>query len=320
MTATTLTGGPATEFDSVKYVLDAISDSVRVNVTPAGLVTGLAPTSIPVQIDLLAFANGTVRADKVLVNVTPTATSGLTLSLQPTASDSTKLASGSAKSIIPLLRNPTTGDTVAVPLLQYDVNPSDATRVAAYTSFIRMSTAFNGLLVERRLITPTALTQNQIMPLVGEGTAWIYGEVNAYGSLLRDSVLYTFTYPYTATVATHKSNLALLMTVNAGSALSSPAAVTLTLAPGAIVTFSNSVPSTDSLTITYTFDTPAAATAPPGSPSTAGGASGNVTPLAGGQSSRRQFLTPGTYHWTTDAAGGPAPWPGQTFTGTIIVQ
>jgi hypothetical protein len=69
------------------------------------------------------------------------------------------------------------------------------------------------------------------------------------------------------------------------------------------------------LTIAYTFDDPTAAGAVE-----LGDPSGNIPALSGGQSSMRRFSVPGTYRWVATAAGGPAPWPGQQLTGTIVVK
>lgn len=315
---TSLDGTPITQFDSAQYLLATATDSARATVTLNGLVTAVRPSSTPVPVNVLVYLNGTVQVDQMLIQTTATTIPGITLSIQPPPGDSAKLASGTVKTIVPVLQNVTTGLSVVGPQLEYEVKVADESRLGVYTANITLP-SFLTLRVGRTSLTPS-VGRNQIVPYVSSGAAWVYARVNAYGTVLQDSVLYTFSYPYVGTVATSKSSLAVMTTINGGSALQPGLSATVTLTPGAIITFSSGLSATDLLTIAYTFDNPTAATAPVVSPSTTGGASGNVTALVGGQNSRRQFLTPGTYHWTTLAAGGPAPWPGQTFNGTIVIK
>lgn len=308
---TTLAGAPVTTFDSVVYQLKTASDTLRVRLTTAGLVTGVASSgSAVVLINAFAFKAGALRGDQVVAQVTPTAFSGLTLSVQPVASDSARLAAGTTKTIVPALRNPTTGASVATPAVKYTIKGTDSTRVDVFRGTIQYFQNVTDFLWVRPPTVNTGLASNQVVALAGEGTAWLYATVSAYGTLLQDSVQYTLTYPFTQTIATVKVNLA-IQSIYAGMAL--------TLAPGAIITFQNGVAATDPMTVAYTFDHPAAATAPV-PPSTTGGASGNVTALTGTQTSRRQFNTPGAYHWTVTAAGGLTPWPGQSLSGAIVIK
>jgi hypothetical protein len=309
-TGTTFTGAAIT-MDSVIYQLNTLSDSVRLRLANTGLVTALASTNrSPVRINVLGFKDGVVRGDQIVVQVTLAAPAGLVFSIKPIAPDSAKLASGTTKTINPVLMNPNTGESVSTPAVMYKIKGSDSARVDTFRGVVTYRITNTDIMTVRTPQSPSAQQPNQITALRGEGTAWIYAAINAYGTAFADSVQYTFSYPYTQTIGTGKANLAIQ---------SMYADQTVTLAPGATVTFQNTVPTTDPLTIAYTFDNPGGATA--ASPaSTTGGASGNVTALAGGQSSRRQFLTPGTYKWTTTAAGGPAPWPGQTQSGTIVIK
>lgn len=311
VTGVSLAGAGISTFDSVLYQYNALADSVRLRMTSGGLLTGLASTgATPVRINVIAFKEGTVRGDQVLAQVTPAAVTGLTLSIQPIAPDSAKLAAGVTKTITPVLRNPVTGIAVATPAVIYKIKGPDSARVDVYRGSVRYVISSANAMTVRPTTANSGLAPNQFIALSGEGTAWLYATVNAYGTVLQDSVRYAFSYPYTQTISTVKVNLAVQ---------SMYGYTTLTLAPGAIVTFQNGVAATDPLTVAYAFDNPAAVTAP-SPPSTAGAASGNVTTLTGGQTSRRQFLTSGTYHWTVIAAGGPAPWPGQTLAGTILVK
>lgn len=308
VTGRSLTGTPIDGFDSVTFALVRPADTLRVRLTSSGHVTGLAPSSGTAHVELNAYAykGKSIRVARALVQVTPAIVPGTILSIQPAPPDSAKLAQGVTKTIIPVLRNPTTGARVASPVVWYTVRPADELRIGRY---------------QPRLVTPEGtVTQwfpspapapNQIRASAGEGTVWIYARINVYGTTLTDSVLYTLSYPYVLTILTEKVNLKVASKTAANQEYN--------LAPGAQVTFRNGVAPTDPLLVTYTFDNPSAATAPSPLPAV-GGTTGNLTPLKGGQSSTRRFLTPGTYRWTATASGGPDPWPGQTVTGTIVIK
>lgn len=310
LSVASLTGTPLTTFDSVVYMTANATDTLTVRVDRTGLVTGRAPTAASIPVNVLAFHHRTFNGDQILVTVTPTAVPGLTLSIQPPAGDSTKLAAGTAKTITPVLRNPTTGQNVMGVGLQYAVQPQDEERVGVFIGTVGLS--------GHAALSPAA-ARNQIVPYVFSGSAWIYARVNAYGAYLQDSVQYTFTHPYTGSVRISKSNLAVQTVLNAGDATAAAVNADIILQAGATVTFTNGVGTTDPLTAVFTFDNPAAATvATP--PSPLGGTTGNVTTLTGGQGATRRFLTPGTYHWTWAVSGGPAPWTGQSATGAIIIK
>lgn len=302
-----LTGAALGSPDSVRYVLVNPADTLRVRVSPTGVVTGVAVTSTPVQINVFAFTGDAARADQSLVQVTASAITGLTLSIQPTAPDSAKLAQGTAKTIRPVLRNPSTGQSVTNPAMRYVVKGADTKRVGVYRPSIVIP---GGVELQPRVVPTPRPTANQIVPWVGEGSAWIYGSVTAFGVELRDSVLYTLSYPFTFTYSVRIFNLRLA---------SDQTNSVITLAPGATITFSNGVSATNPMTLSYTFSDPSVALA--ASPaSTTGGASGNVAPISGAQTSRRRFSTLGSYQWTATAGGASAPWAGQTVTGTIVIK
>lgn len=317
MSAVSLTGAPVTTFDSVVYRLGNVGDSASIRVSSTGLVTGVAPIGNALPVNVLVYLNGTCNGDQLLITVTAGAVPGLTLSIQPPVGDSAKQSIGLAKTIIPVLRNPTTGQSLTGVQLQYAVQSQDQDRLGVFTGAISLNSAAGAASVH--LPKSPSAARNQILPYVGEGSVWVYAALNAYGTLLQDSVQYSFTYPYTGTVAISKSSLAVLIAINGGIGLAVPSLPAFTLAPAGIVTFTNNAPLNDPLTVAYIFDNPAAATAP-SLASTVGGASGNVSALAAQTSSRRQFLTAGTYRWTMTTSGGTAPWSGQTATGTIIVK
>jgi len=309
-TGITYTGEPVTQFDSVVYQYNSLSDTLRFKLSPSGLVTGVGTSGTTLmRVNVIAFKGSTIRGDQIIVQVTPATITGLTMSIQPVAPDSAKLAMGTRKTIVPVVRNPSTGESVANPAVIYEVRGSDSSRVDVFRGNVTYRINPSDLMIVRPG-TSASVGTNQILALRGEGSARIYATIVAYGTALKDSVQYTFSYPYSQTISTQKLNLAV---VNAF------ADQTVILAPGATLTFSNNVSSTDALTVTYTFDNPAAATAA-NPASTTGGASGDVTVLTGGQSSRRRFDTPGTYKWTAVTGGGQAPWTGQTLSGTIVIK
>lgn len=307
--ALSLTGTPVTTLDSVHYAFRTLADSARVSISPSGLVTGLTPSVTDVIVNVLAFQGAVIRGDHLLLKVTTAADPGVHLVLQPTA---TTLAQGTVATIAPTLFDPSTNTTIASPVIRYSVKAADRTRVSVYSPSIGLTIGTTAVTVRSLpyVFPASTLTQNQVLAFTGEGTAWVYADVTAYGTVLHDSVLFTFTYPKSATISTVKSNLAVTSTY---------ASQSLVVAPGATVTFNNGSAATDPLTIAYTFDNPSAATAAT-PPSSVGGSTGNISALIGGQASARTFATAGTYHWTATASGGPAPWAGQVITGTIVVK
>jgi hypothetical protein len=222
------------------------------------------------------------------------------LSIQP--SDSAKLAAGSLKTMTPTLRNAVTGMSVPNPVIRYSVRQEDMKRVALHHPEIRVG----GILVQ--ISNTPQPAASQIGALDPEGSAWIYGSVDAYGTAMRDSVMITFSYPFASTIFASKS----------GATITSPAqGQTITLAPGAKVTF-QCLTFDPLLKVSYEFDNPAAAMAA-SPPSTTGGASGNVTALSNFEASSRRFVAPGIYRWTA-VASGPLPWNGRTLGGTIVIK
>lgn len=307
--ALSLTGTPITTLDSVRYLYKTLSDTSRVQISANGVATALSVTTQDVFVTVLAYQGAAIRADHLLLKVTASAVPGLQLVLQP---NTTTLAQGTVGTITPTLLNPTTSATVTSPVIRYSVGAQDQQRMGVYAPvlFITTATGFVTIRPSPYVFPASTLTQNQVLALTGEGTAWVYADLTAYGTAMHDSVLYTFTYPKSATISTVKSNLAVTSTY---------ASQSLVVAPGATVTFNNGSAATDPLTIAYTFDNPSAATAAT-PPSSVGGSTGNISALIGGQSSARTFATAGTYHWTATASGGPAPWAGQVITGTIVVK
>jgi hypothetical protein len=143
---------------------------------------------------------------------------------------------------------------------------------------------------------------------VAPGTAWIHANVLVYGVPLQDSVLYTITNANHIYVGVQNNNLAI--TCQYCNAV---------ITPGGIITFENNFRAGLGISVSFTFDNPAAATAATPA-SVTGGSSGNVTTLTSGQSSDRAFPTPGTYTWTETVSGATPPFVNGTYQGIVVVQ
>jgi hypothetical protein len=310
VSATALSGAeiPVSELDSVRYALFSASDSTRATVDRLrGTVVGVSPSSGPthVRINAFVFKDGIVSGAQSLVQVTATRIAGpLTMSVQPPSPAASVLTWGLAQNAYPTIWNPVTGLSVTNPVIRYEVRPADSLRLGVYTPTIIIPADINPANFRLTPVASPRIAVNQILPYVGEGSAMVYGSVTAYGQALRDSTVYTFTYPSSLTITTATTNLAV-------TAYGFQDQV-MTLASGAVVTFTNGA--SGSMRVTYTFDHPDAATA------VGGGSSGNISPLAVGASAQRAFLQPGTYKWTAMASNAGVPWDGQSVSGTLLVK
>ena len=301
---TTLTGEPMTSFDSVLYVLQRVTDTLRVRVSKTGVVTALGSSgNSPVLLNVIAFKNGTARGDQAVIQITAAAIPNATLSIQPTGSDSARLAKQSSKTIRPVVADLTTGDRVSNPQFRYTYHDADSLKVGCYVpQFPTVGTIPSAQLQLTNCGTRVGL--NAIRALQ-TGTVWVIATATVYGRPLRDSVLYTFTNPFSFSIAVSANNLS----VRGGAATYG----TIYIAPGGTITFQNFLPAQLVTSVDYTFDNPAAATS-------AGGDSGNVLGLHQYDESPRKFLTPGTYTYTSTLNGAVAPFAGVTLSGQIVVQ
>lgn len=307
ITAQSVSGDPITQFDSVRYVLNSIVDTIRVGVSPTGVVTARAVSGgSPVLLNVFAYKDGVGAVDQVVIQVTQTAIAGATLSIQPDPSDSTKIQLGDGKVIPPVIQNPGTGARVSGPRFRFTTTPEDAKKLGCYRLNIpSVSQAFSTASSALRLNGCAAtFGLNQIRAL-SLGTAWVHADALIYGTMLHDSVQYTVTNPYQFYISVTNVNLNVTC-VTSG-----------TIAPGGTVTFTNNIQAGLGMSLAYTFDNPAAAT---DAGSSTGGSSGNITPLAGGESSSRMFMTPGTYTWHAAVSGATPPFTNTTCDGTVIVQ
>jgi hypothetical protein len=308
----TLNGAAVTTFDSVRYALVSIVDTLRVTLAADGTVTGKASSgATPVAVNVFAYKNGVGKADRAIVQVTAASIAGLTLSIQPAATDSAKLARGSTKVITPVIRNAAL-QAVATPALRLTARNQAGAVFAGYVPTILLP-GDDGIIVSVG-VPPVFTSYNTIAAVQGEGTSYIYAEVNAYGTLLQDSVLYTASYPYTGTIQVYTADRHGLQV-----RLNETSTPTATFAPGATITFRNGMLTTSALPMVFTFDTPASALAAT-PPSTTGGASGDVTSINPNQQTNRRFNTAGTVRYTATIGGNLPPYSGQTVTGTIIIK
>jgi hypothetical protein len=314
--AATLDGASVTAFDSVKYLFQTISDTLRVRVSNTGLVTAVAASqpNSPVLVNVLVFKDGVAAADQAAIQITLTRIAGATLSIQPVPPDSAVLAWGNSKTLTPRIGNATTGQYVNGPSIRFEYSPQDSSALECYVPNISAPST----LAQTQLTLPLCggkvfngfLGMNQIHAL-RKGTAWVFANVNVYGVPLRDSVLFRLTNPLTALVYVGTNGLQA-----GGSAYFSD----VVIAPGGTVQFYNNFPAALGLSVAYTIDHPEAALAAT-PPSQYGGQSGNVTSLTSTQnSSSRIFVTPGVYTVTATVSGGVPPFTGATTTGTITVQ
>ena len=303
----TLTGEAITAFDSVKYLFNNRNDTLRVRVSATGEVTALTATAnnTPAVVTVLPFKNGAAKSDDIIIQVTATALTGVSLSIQPPAGDSAKLAQNITKIIVPRLTN-ASAQSVPNAVMRLSVRPADATRVQGYQP---LCVAFAGLdrgTTCQRNVNANVQT-NRIFAVAMSGTGWIYARANVYGTDLVDSVQYTFSPGYALSYSTSSIGLRLNMPDNVTAYLSPTGTWTMQSFFGVAVP------------VSVVFDDPAAA-GPAATPSVNGGSSGNVVNLMPQQNTARRFNTPGTYRWTLTVGGNVAPFSGQTAKGTIIVQ
>lgn len=309
-TGRTLTGTPVTEFDSVRYALQNVTDTLRARLAPTGTVTAIAVsgTGTPVLLNVFAFKGGVVAVDQANLQVTQSRIVGAALSLQPIPPATTTLATGQSKTLVPRIANGS-GQQVASPRLRFDYSATDSQKVSCYAPRITETSTYTQGELNLTDCGSKHLSLNQIYALQA-GTAWVRASVLVYGTMLRDSVQYTFTNPLTGEIDVGPSNvLSAFVPVRNG----------VVIVPGGTVTFYNAFDPSFAASLTFTFDNPTAATAAD-DPSTDGGQSGNVTPLSGYQFTMRKFSTPGVYTWTAVISGSVPPWTGQTTSGTITVQ
>ena len=308
-TGYSLTGEPITSLDSTVYQLDVATDTLYVRLDRDGKITALTPTVGRVNVNVFGYYNNVIKGDRILVQITETSISGLTLSIHPPAGDSTSLRAGAQRELVPVLTNPSTGESVSDPAMRYRVRPEDASTVAVYQPRL-YAPATTDFLVQA--LGVPSLQERWIAAKNGGPSAWIYGEVDAYGTLLRDSVLFSF----------HNNNY-----VRLAASIQNAAAVvlfggwrvnhrTLVVAPGATVELTAFV---DARHVSFTFVGPSVPAA--GNPPTVpGGAAGDVTSITTGQIARRRLMVPGLYTWTMTVLDGALPWKGQTATGKILVK
>ncbi len=309
ITGKTLTGEPITQFDSIVYVYTSNrADTVKIKANQDGTIEALTVTQdySPVILSIVPFKNGVGKSDDIIIQVTQNALSGLSMSIQPIPPDSAKLALGEYKYIEPVISN-SSGESVIAPQLRMDVTREGAQKIIGYgpTCPSQLTTVEYGAVCQRVSGVDWAI---DIIGAQGyEGSAWVYATVNAYGTVLKDSVEYTVSPPYRQQTYISAYQSVTLRNDSEGI---------IYLSPGGTWSFTNGLSATlGDVPISVTFNDPSAASA-----TTIGGASGNIIDLRPGQGTQRRFMTAGTYTWTAIAGGTVKPFAGQTTGGTIIVK
>lgn len=295
---------PMSDFDSVTFSLGSLVDTLRVHLAPDGLVTALSPSGAgsPVQINVVAFRAGVAKADQALIQITSTAIAGLTLSIHPVPPDSTKLAQGAFKQVTPIVWNPVTNESVDGPVLRLEQTVGEAKLVCQlpYVQVVDYTIEQLGGNVCRG-------GANYIQASSSLGMTWVKAQVLAYGTLLRDSVQYTLTYPYLSFIVVGSSGTLTIMPTRRLNAV---------IAPGGTVIFASYIPQATGATMNFTFSDSTVALS-----SGDGTGAGNIYGLEGsGGQANRIFQQTGTYTWTATVIGGIAPFTGQSISGKIIVQ
>jgi len=308
VTGHTLSGAPIASFDSIQYVFQNPSDSVAVHISANGLVTALSPSGVgsPIYVQVMVFKDGLARADVAILQVTDHAIAGATLSIQPGPSDSTRLAVGNDKFIVPVIQNAAGDQQVGFPAVRYEV--SDSTVMQCYIPDFMSTPTVN----ERQLTTSSCGGHRVNLDVIHgnvPGTAWVIASVRVYGVALRDSVLYTVTNPVIEYVVFSPTNLAL-------GGLSTN---TYIITPGGSMVFYNGFDPSTGAMVSWVFDDPSAATAT-NPPATDGDTTGNVSSIGGGLFSTRLFPTAGTYPWTATVTGAFPPFTGAIVKGAVIVR
>jgi hypothetical protein len=217
-------------------------------------------TWAPARISVTSTKGGVTRDTAVYVMVQPTAATATSLSIQPASPADTLLASGTYYPVTPVVAAEG-GGFITGAFVLLSVKPSDT-----------------------RLVTIDQQYQ-QFKPNA-PGQAWIYGTAYVFGTVLRDSVFYTFGPP---------DNISVMVYEDHGSYGSVGADGTLLLAVNGTATFANYTPGP----VEFTFD------------DTTGIVGGNIS-LDVYVQEPRQFTKPGLYTWRTNTT--------PVFTGKILVK
>lgn len=311
VTGRSLSGTPIaqSDFDSVMYYMPNLGDTLRVRLTPGGQVTALASTGYqnPVLIYVIPFKNGSAKEDMVTIQITDNAIAGVSrLSIHPVPPDSAKLAQASYKFFTPVIENSVTHEQVDNPTLRLTIKPEDQPNALTWISGAAPPTLDYNQLIQYNDDLCCG-TWNFLLAKANTGSAWIYASANVYGTVLQDSVLFTFSPRYEIEIS--------IANVYGTFAIRGNGNTAGYVAPGGTVDISNGLTARLNLPITITFDNPAAAL-----PVSPGADSGNVVDLPPSATTYRKFVTPGTYHWTATVGGSLPPFTGQSTYGTIVVQ
>ena len=238
---------------------------------------------------MIVFRGGVRLADEVTLNVTPTVIAGATLHLQPST---TTIKQGAYTYIPVTLGNGVT--QVSGLSVRHTADTTGTPLINTYHPYISDP-------LTRATIAPPSAAFNYVQANVGAGSAYVYAEVNAYGTILRDSVLFHFAYPSSAFIAVPGTQEGFTIAPTANHQ-------TLNLNSGASVLFANFL-NASGVMLDVTF-----------SDSTAVIPATNIHGLGQYSSASRKFNIPGTYTWTITVSGPIALYNAQTFTGKLHIQ
>jgi len=257
-TARALDGTPVTSFDSVRYLINNIVDTLRIRVSPSGMVTARSSSvSSPVLLTIFAYKDGAGAVDQVVIQVTDTKFGGATLSIHPTGSDSARLALGNVKTIRPIVKNLVTSQSVSNPRFRLSTDSIGKKSAGCYGLILPFSTSPFQLTSAQLALKGCAggLGLNQLRAFA-TGTPWIHADALVYGVMLHDSVQYTLTNTFQGYAGAGNNNLEILCTL-----------CTSIIAPYGQVNFRNSFTASLGISVTFAFDTPDASPRCVGRPS-----------------------------------------------------
>jgi hypothetical protein len=308
--ARTITGAPLSDTATITFT----SSDSSVRVSPTGLLTARRVAN-GIKIFASTVYHGIRITDSAIVNVTGIANPGAQrlkeLHLSPAGgpSDTTIAAPNSQVILFDASKS------IQITALDATDTPIPNALVAVQTSDPMQGWFATGIETGVPATTTTSGSVSVTVPQSAhvDRSFTLYAGATIYGMTTQDSLRITVTPPllifYSMTKTTPTGNASPVYTL-----LPHP---TMTLSAGGLVFWVNNTASaTDSLDIV--FDDPVAATA---DPYFFDNGNGNIDPFPGGDfakdadftifSRTRQFLQPGTVHWSSSKTG---------LSGTIIVQ
>lgn len=268
LSGVTLSGGSVAAFDTVVYTS---SDSTRVKVSAAGLVTAVAGskgvTSGAVRVVAFATLDGVTRSDTSYVSVVLNPGTAPTFSILDTAALHIKIPSLTTRPVSPIVTYQGPGGTQAT-------LPASAVPIK-----IR--------------VTPSATAQitatNQFRPVASTGSITVYAATTIFGVTLTDSMTYQLGDPIAYSILMYNTGLNFYQGTTASPSAAFNNQTTIYLQIGGKITFQNNMlfqPYVFSVTFTE---------------KNGGATPADIAKLDGNFATSRQtvtFAAPGTYTYT----------------------